>query len=288
MVADFIAAWEKRISNQEDLALLRRDVQSILEEKRDEHDLWYRVRDKKGSSFWIHCRGRVLWDEGRTRPIFFSGRVSSQEHDFVVDPATNFPREYAALLKLSELKREGRLGPVVGFCLNHFAELNESRGRDAADELLRAVSVRLNEYFGHQVYFYRLDGLRFLAVTTPDHRETGVELARTIQGIVRQIYRGRGVLLRRTCSMSVLTRPDPDGQTTPQTILATVMTMIALAKQAPDGEIVDGPSDQVRLQKLRADRVLELGRLYSLLLETEQAVRAVQGAPAADAGTDDN
>lgn len=259
VVPDFMTAWEKRVSNQEDLELLRQDLRQLLREKKERHDLWYRVRDRKGNNFWVHCRGLLQWDAAREKPLFFSGCISSQEHDFVVDPITNFPREYAALLKLNELKRDGSVGMVVGFCLNHFSELNESRGRDAADELLRAVSARLNEYFGHRVYFYRLDGLRFLAVTAPAFREEE-DLARSIREIVQQIYRERGIIVRRPCSMSVLRQPDPDGQATPQSILATVMTMISLAKQDPEREAQASPSDEVRLKKERAEQVLELNR----------------------------
>ncbi len=258
VVPDFINAWERRISNQEDLELFRQDIRQLLGEKKERHDLYYRVRDQQENNFWIHCRGLLQWDAAREKPLFFSGCVIRQEPDFVVDIKTNFLRENAALFMLDELKRDGGLNMVVGFSLNHFSEINESRGRDIADELLRTVSNRLNEHFGHRVFFYRLDGLRFIAVPASDLQDE--DLAQSIREIVRESYWERGIIVRQPCSVSVLRQPALDSQTTPQSILDTVMTMIVLAKHAPEQEVRDIPSNEIRLKKEQAELVLELNR----------------------------
>ncbi len=103
VVPNLLNEWEKRISTKEDIELYRHDLSEIISEKRNIHDLRYKVKDCNGNNIWIRCCGIVKWSEDRTTPLFFSGRVSCQDKDFVVDAITNFPREHAAIAKINEL-----------------------------------------------------------------------------------------------------------------------------------------------------------------------------------------
>lgn len=258
IVSDLIGAWEKRIACQEDRELFHNDIAQLMEQHLDRHNLRYRVKDKDGNNFWVHCRSIVEWDSENSIPIFFSGCVSRQEHDFIVDPITNFPKEYAAIMKLSDLKRDERKTSVIGFCLNNFTEINESRGRRVGDDLLRNIALKLNQYFGHKLFFYRLDGIQFMAIVTPALQDQIPSVIAHIREFIETNYRDFNLLVRNPCSFAVLEYPPKEF--IPQELLETTMALISLAKNSPDKDYVILSEDSIRKQKQQAHLALEINR----------------------------
>lgn len=106
IVRGLLEKWAKRISTQDFQELFRKDISSMLQEKRTLHDLRYQVRDIHGNNLWVRCYGILKWD--KDKPLFFSGRVTHQDKNFVIDPISNLPREHASFLQLDELKNAGK------------------------------------------------------------------------------------------------------------------------------------------------------------------------------------
>ena len=105
LVPGLLQRWSQRIGTPEVRDLFWQDISSMLREKRTVHDLSYRVQDAKGNNQWVRCYGILKWNKDKTEPLFFSGRITHQDTDFVVDPITGLPREQVSFQQMKELKR---------------------------------------------------------------------------------------------------------------------------------------------------------------------------------------
>ncbi len=195
MITDLIGEWEKRIGSQEELEFFRKDMQQVISGERDVHDLRYRIRDKDGNYIWIHCHGVVKRSKDGLRPLFFSGAISRQEQKFVIDPVTNFPREYGAMLRLREMQSKNESITIIGFTLNNFSEINELRGRNVADLLLRDISKKLVQYFEGKLNFFRLDGMRFIGIMSRDGEENVESVIQELKEIITGLYYNNNVVV---------------------------------------------------------------------------------------------
>ncbi len=257
MVFDMISIWEKRISNNEELLLYRKDIENVMLKKQPHHDLRYRVKDKDGNDIWIRCCGIVQWSKDGTTPLFFSGFISYQESGFVVDPVTNFPREYAATVKLTEMRENFQKVMIVGFALNNFSEINELRGRHKSDMMLKNIGEVLVSHFEDKLTFYRLDGVRFMAIVSRACDESVEDIITQLREIVDALYRKNNIAVRVPCSVCVFS--EEATEMSPQDIIVNIISLLTEAKHLPDREYVVHSKKSVQVQKEHAQMVMELG-----------------------------
>lgn len=253
IVRDFYQQWGNRIMDPVDLETYRKDLSSMLAEKRTRHDLRYRILSSEGHKVWVRCSGCMKWNEDRTQPIFFTGIISTQDVDFLVDPVSNYPMEQAALDLLERLRRETPV-TVVAFSLNHFSEINRTLGRARADNLLREFSERMSFWFSGGMRIFRLDGLRFMAVLEPTFNMDTEKLVRQLHVLVEGVYRSFGVTIKDPCSVGVLRYPD--GDSTPADFINDVVALLSEAKLTPWRPYVSF-SDHIR-ENRRAMAQMEL------------------------------
>lgn len=250
VVRGLIEEWGTRIKDRHDRALYYEDLRQIMAQKKDLHSLRYRVTDKSGYSMWVHCRGVVKWSADRTTPLFFSGCVSRLESDFSLDSVTGFLREQAALNELAMLSAKKASALIIGFGLNHFTYINESRGRAAGDKLLREISHMLLNRLGGQFTFYRLDGIRFMAISKPGIQYNATDCVRHIRQIIEVCFADQKLSVKQTSSFGVLYFPLNDKL--PQEILENTMTLINVAKISPQLEFSAYSADVITRQKGRS------------------------------------
>lgn len=257
-VEDFMQQWERRISTPEFQHLFRQDVSSMLLEKRTLHDLRYQVRDIHGNNLWIRCYGILKWNKEKTQPLFFSGRVTHQDKNFVVDPITNFPREHASFQQLEELRKSGERTLIIGFSLNGFTEINNTKGRAYGDRLFKRTADALSEELLWKMSFYRLEGMRCMAVVNTVSASDGPEtLVEEIRAVVRRCYEAMEVSVQNVCSFGVMEYPN--GDMTPEDLTETLVSLIRLAKQDSNQSYVDYSAPNIRRIKRMANMVLALG-----------------------------
>lgn len=277
VVPDLLNAWAKRIPNSEDLALYRQDLADMMANKRVIHDLRYRVRDCRGNHMWIRCTGLMQWNEERTKPIFFSGCISTQDEEFVVDSATNLPREAAAIQKLQSLSRDGQTVRVIGFSLNGFTDINRTKGRYIANQMLQSTISSLSSRFGNSLFFYRLDGMRFMALVSPECSQSREALVHAIRASVEESYRAAGVLLRCPCSFGLLEYPT-DGAT-PHLLLENAIDLIATAKDLPNQPYVLHSHQDQNSQRELAAMAIQLNRdIYNDMANFRVVVQPIVSA----------
>lgn len=256
IVYNLIDAWDEKISNKQDRILYQQDLSHIMEQKKGVHSLRYRVTDINGISTWVHCRGIVKWSEDKSTPLFFSGCVSRLDGDFSLDVVTGFPREQSALNDLAARTEKDDTTLIVGFGLNHFTYINDSKGRAAGDKLLQAISNCLLEKLGGCFTFYRLDGIRFMAISKQNISYTDGDAVENLRQSIEECYSRQKFSTKQAASFGILHFPD-DGET-PQEILENTMTLISIARLNPDLKYSEFSSDMIAKQKDKSSMALSL------------------------------
>ncbi len=230
LVYGLLSAWGKRISTPEDQDIYWQDITQMLREKRTVHDLRYRIRDSKGNNQWVRCYGILKWDEEKTRPLLFSGRVTHQDKKFVVDPVTGFLREHASFRQMNELRTRNENTFIIGFSLNGLTEINSTRGREYGDRLIEKVANALLEHLSWQMTFYRLEGARCMAIVNPVCTHQGAKaLVEQINSIVKACYESKDVTIQKACAFGVMQYPN--GDLSPEELIDRLLALIRVAKQ---------------------------------------------------------
>ncbi|RRD95687.1 EAL domain-containing protein [Clostridiales bacterium COT073_COT-073] len=258
IVSNLLEAWQKRIDDQEEVAIYKMDMDMLMRGEKDVHDLRYRIKDKNGNDVWVHSHGRAKWNDDRSELLFIAGGVSRQEQNFIVDAVTNFPKEYAAMLKIREMQDKNNTLTIIGFTLNNFSEINELRGRHAADIFLRKISKKLTQNFDSKIVFYRLDGMRFIGIVLPDCAEEPEKLIKEIKEVIARVYYGNNIMVQVPCSVGIIY--DAGEESLPQDILVNMVTLLAQAKQAPEKEYMVHSRQDSYSQRTRAQLTMELSK----------------------------
>lgn len=236
VIYDLLGKWEAFIPYKEDLELYKNDIHDLIALKKNGHDLIYRVRDKAGEEFWVRCYGLMKWNEERTIPLFFCGTVSRLNDAFFIDPITNFPREKAALRDISEILHTGKHASFICFRLNGFGEINEIRGRQTGNNLLKDIGIRLQKFFDDSMQFFRLDGLRFLMILSEHCNCSKEYISKNIKSIVSELYSEYNIPIRYPCSVGVLGDVKPDS--TAQEVMTDITSILELAKTTPESDTI--------------------------------------------------
>ena len=257
VVHDLLNRWKKFIPYKEDLELYENDIEELLKLRKNVHDLIYRVVDKGGEEFWIRCFGYIKWDDAGEKPLFFCGHVSRLNHAFDTDPITNFPREKAAMRDISTIFYNKKKAFFLCFRLNGFGEINEIRGRNIGNNLLKDIATGLLKNFDSNIQFYRLDGLRFLLMVSEKCEKGAKEISKEIKKIIGDLYSEYNLPIRYPCGVGIL--GELDSNMSVIEIMTDVSSVLDIAKNKPEIDIIysEQTLSDHREQK---QMVLEIGR----------------------------
>lgn len=256
IVPGLLQDWAGRITTSKAKEQYRAELESMLRERRSIHDMRYQVRTAEGNNIWIRCYGILKWNEDKTVPLFFSGRITHQDEEFVVDPTTNFPREATMFRNLSEKTRDGGAVLTVGFCLNNMTEINSTRGRTYSDKMIRSISEELMRELGDKVSFYRLEGMRCIGIVDRSCTDRKEELVERIRSIVTRWYSLVGVSIRRSCSFAVMEYA-PE-KMVPSDFLEQMISLIKIAKHEPNLNYVEYSDSSIEKSRQMSNMALTL------------------------------
>lgn len=259
VVHGLLQLWSKRITSPEFQDLYWQDISGMLREKRTVHDLRYRVQDVHGNNQWIHCYGILKWNKEKVKPLFFSGRVTHQDANFVVDPVTGFPRERAAFQQLEDLKKAGKKTLLIGFSLNGITEVNNTKGRKYGDRLLKKVANALIENLSWKMTFYRLEGTKFFVVLHPVCLHQKEELlVQQIRSTITDCYKALGVSVQNACSFGLMEYPIQN--MAPEDLVENLASLIRVAKREKELSYVDYSTQSIQQIKQMSNMVLALSQ----------------------------
>ena len=228
VVPGLLQAWAQRIASAKFRDMYWQELNSMIQEKRSIHDLRYQVRDVYGRSMWVRCYGILKWNEDKSVPLFFSGRVTHQDDGFVVDPVTNFPRESVMLSRLDEIRSSRQSALAIGFSFNNIAEINSTRGRAFSDHLVQNITEDLTDKLSDKMTFFRLDGMRCAALVDPACKDSREDLVHEIKDIVSIWYHIMGITVQYPCSFALMEYPQRDLM--PADFLEQIVSLIRVAK----------------------------------------------------------
>ncbi len=255
LVPGLLQRWSQRISTPEVRDLFWQDISSMLREKNTVHDLRYQVRDAQGNNQWVRCYGLLKWNEDKSEPLFFSGRITHQDVNFVVDPIAGLPREQGSFQQMRELKKNKEKTIIIGFSLNGLTAINSTRGREYGDRLLKRVADALMEKLSWKMSFYRLEGARFMAIVNPVCADEGQEnLVGQIRDAVRASYDVMDISVQNPCSCGVIQYPNEN--MAEEDLVENLVSLIRVAKQESKRSFVDYSAHSI--QRIKEMSNLEL------------------------------
>ena len=256
VVPGLIQAWAQRISQEKARNLYWKEMRAILSEKRGVHDLRYQVRNVHGKNMWIRSYGIVKWNEEQNAPLFFSGRITHQDDEFVVDSVTNFPREAALFSRLEEMKGEGKKAQVIAFSFNNISEINSTRGRVFSDHLVRTITENLTDRLADRMSFYRLEGMRCAVLVEFPYEGQREKLVQQIREIVGEWYRLMGSIVARPCSFAAMEYPLSNLM--PADFMEQLVSLLRIAKHDPSGETVEYSEENISKVRYMSNMALAL------------------------------
>lgn len=257
VVYDLLNRWKKFIPYKEDISLYENDLSDLIKMKRTVHDLIYRVVNKSGEEFWVRCFGYLKWDENKEKPLFFCGHVARLSHVFDADPITNFPREKAAMRNINKILYHKSNASFLCFRLNGFGEINEIRGRNTGNNLLKDISINILKSFDDTLQFYRLDGLRFLVIASENCRYKTEEISKKIKNIISDLYTEYNLPIRYPCSVGILGKIKYDMSAIE--VMTDVSSVLDIAKNTPETDIVYS-SQTLHLHREQKQMMLEISK----------------------------
>ena len=248
LVRDFIHELERKIYGP-DQEMHMEDYRSMLRDKREVHSIRYRIYDKNGELSWLHCRGILKWDENRIQPLFFSGSMISLKNEAEVDPVTGLLNLPHALRQLEELNSMNARLMLLCVAFREFQDINRVFGRDLGNALLKEVSGTMERTMEEDFTFYRLDGVRFLAVSSTVFAPQ--EPARRIREIVREVFHKYKVPQAFPCAIGVV--HSGKKAETPQQLLDEVMATASAAKGFPNLDFLESVVHLTEQYQLHSD-----------------------------------
>jgi diguanylate cyclase (GGDEF)-like protein len=149
----------------------------LIERKRNDYDIEYRVRDSRGEYCWIRCRGRLATNhEGK--PTLFAGAMARMgrrnQADSVTGLLNKYQFEHGVSLALSEYRATGKGGALILLGLDNFKIINETYNRFFGDAVLKTMAREIDNILPSMFILYKLDGDEF-GIIYPEASESDVE-----------------------------------------------------------------------------------------------------------------
>ncbi|MFL8672803.1 EAL domain-containing protein [Clostridioides sp. GD02404] len=159
--SDVVNCWSK-IIYPDDVQVWKDDIQALIDGKKDEHNLEYRLINKYGEVVWISCRGKAYISEDK-KTIVLIGRIKNigekNKFDSITGTWNREQFEYWMNYIIKEKTYES--GAIFIMDIDNFKNINEKYGHSYGDKVLRAIATEVLEYLPKDVRLYRLDGDEF-------------------------------------------------------------------------------------------------------------------------------
>lgn len=258
IVPNFLNAWGKFIAIAESRKSYMQKLGSMMDGENSVLDFHCLVRAADGGVMWVQNYGIVTWDEEKGIPLTISGRITHQDNSFVVDPVTNFPQASVFWNELRETQKTIETCNVIGFHFNHITEINHIYGRNYVDRLLNDTAVLLLERLSDKMSFYRLEGIRFIAVIKPECAEKQEILIRQIREIAKDSYHRLGLFFPCPCSVAVLGYSQAEMSI--DEFRNNLESLIDIAKHTPEKEYIQSSENCPQMMRKISNLELALNK----------------------------
>jgi len=157
----------------DDFDMLTADLEEVKAGKKDGHNIEYRWMDKEGNVVWINCRGNVVKDKaGRAR--YLVGCINEIGKNQKADNVSGLLRETVLSREIAE-KQDDLKGYMLRIGIDHFKEINENKGMEYGDMILRRTAECIKEVIAPHQKLFRIVADEFLIVDFDERKETNME-----------------------------------------------------------------------------------------------------------------
>lgn len=182
----------KQFVYAEDYPMLKADLTAMVAGEKDFHNLHYRWLGKDDEVIWINCRGTVIKDENG-EPFLMCGCINEIGGKQKADNLSGLLGETALHQIINDKQECGMHGFMLRLGLDEFKKINERKGVDFGDELLKQTAVAISSVLNKDQMVFRIVSDQFVVMDmTGGTREDAIDLYRRItRAIVLSIRRNQ-------------------------------------------------------------------------------------------------
>ena len=157
---DVIATHEQFVY-AEDYPMLRDDLLDMVSGKKDFHNLHYRWIGKNDDVIWINCRGQIINDEDG-KPYLMCGCINEIGRKQKADNLSGLLGEAALHQIVNDHQESGMSGFMLRLGLDEFKKINERKGVEFGDELLKQTAVAISSVLNKDQMVFRIVSDQFV------------------------------------------------------------------------------------------------------------------------------
>ena len=174
----------KGVCHPGDYDTLMRDLFDIKEGRADAWNVEYRWIGRDGNSYWVRCRGRLVFGESE-KPRYMIGCVTELGRKNVIDSLTGLYREVklSSDLVLLQAKEDG-IAFLLQIGIDNFREINEKYGKRFGDQVLIDVCSCIKQCVSEDDIVYRMGGDEMLVLVRKS--ESGEDPAKELYQRIRR------------------------------------------------------------------------------------------------------
>lgn len=150
-----------------DRAVFTEDIQDLIDGKKEDHDVNYRLTTYDGTPIWVNCRGRII--KADEQPFLLIGRLSDSILRPWYSPVTGLYNRTRFLQDMQEPKPP-QFEAFMLVDIDNMSSLNLKLGRQAGDAMLRLIARSLEELFP-QDRIYHMEKDRFSVLLHEQNEE---------------------------------------------------------------------------------------------------------------------
>ncbi len=163
----------KTVVYADDWDILCEDLMQIQNKQKNYHNLQYRLVTKKGKAIWINCRGEITYD-ANGEPEFLVGCINEIGKKQKADNVSGLLGESSLKQELWERSEKPMNGFMLRMGIDNFKEINENRGMEYGDMILKKTAECIEEVIRSEQKLYRIVADEFVVL---DFSKRGVEEA---------------------------------------------------------------------------------------------------------------
>lgn len=188
---------------KEDVETLYDDIAKVMKGEKNFHNLRYRWIDKSGKAVWINCRGNVIKDEEGT-PEFLVGCINEIGMKPKADNVSGLLGDVSLKDEILSHQSEQMKGFVLRIGIDNFKEINENKGVEYGDMILRRTAECIRTMTSRKQMVYRVVADEFVVLDFEGQSEDGQKLYKKIREKIDLFIEENGYEVFYTISAGIL------------------------------------------------------------------------------------
>lgn len=195
----------KKFVYKEDFALLKAEMDDLLNTERSMHNMEYRWLDVNGKPVWINCRGYIVRDDD-AKALYMVGCINEIGIKQKADNVSGLLGESSLREYLDSLEGHFPEGYLLRLGIDNFKDINEKFGMEYGDMILRETATCISHCLSDGQRLYKLAADEFMVLDFDrGTKEDALALYNSIQELLAQFVEDNGFDVIFTISGGLLT-----------------------------------------------------------------------------------